>query len=94
MESPLDQKVIDDVVNSWVDVTRFPTISGGHFTEDKNFLNISTNWSVMDFAKKENVTFKRQFSVLKNSLVWPEQQDVLTEDQFIITATEPVPIAG
>lgn len=90
----LSQEVIDEVVNSWVDITRIPTISGGHLTEDKNFLKISTNWSVSDFAKKENVAFQRQFSVLKSSLNWPDGQDVLTADQILMTASEAVPIDG
>lgn len=94
MSSSLDQQVIDDVVNDWVDVTRIPTISGGHFTEDKNFLKISTHWSVMDFAKKENVSFQRQFSVVKSSLVWSVGQDVMDSDQLLMTATEAVPIDG
>lgn len=90
----LDQQVIDDVVNDWVDVTRVPTISGGHFTEDGNFLKISTHWSVMDFAKKENVSFQRQFTVMKSSLVWPDGQDVLASDKLLMTATEAAPIDG
>lgn len=90
----VDQKFIDDVVNDWVDITRIPTISGGHFTEDKNFLKISTNWSVMDFAKKENISFQRQFSILKSSLSWSEGQDLLGADQMLMAATEAVPIDG
>ncbi len=90
----LDQGIIDDVVNNWVDVTRIPTISGGHFVEDKNFLKISTYWSVVDFAKKENVSFHRQLSVLKNSLIWPKGQDVLGADQLLMTVSEPSPIDG
>lgn len=90
----LDQEIVDAVVNDWVDVTRIPTITGGHFTEDKNFLKISTHWSVMDFAKKENVSFQRQFSILKNSLIWSEGQDVLGVDQLLMTSTDAVPIAG
>lgn len=92
--SSLDQEVIDDVVNDWVDVTRIPTISGGHFIEDKNFIKISTQWSVMDFAKKENVSFQRQFSVLKSSLVWAKGQDVVGTDQLVMAATEASPIVG
>lgn len=94
MSSTLGQETIDKVVNDWVDVTRIPIISGGHFVEDKNFLKISTHWSVMDFAKKENVSFQRQFSVLKSSLVWAEGQDALDANQLLMTATEAVPIDG
>lgn len=94
MVSKLQQEVIDEVVNDWVDVTRIPTVSGGHFTEDKNFLKISTNWSTMDFAKKENVSFQRQFSILKSSLNWPDAQNTLGADQLLMTTTEAVPIDG
>ncbi|KAJ6632877.1 Acylamino-acid-releasing enzyme [Pseudolycoriella hygida] len=92
--SSLDQDAIDSVVVDWVNITRTPTISGGYFTEDNNFFNISTLWSVMDFAKKDNVLFQRQFSVLKNSLNWSDQQDVLTADQLVMSSNEPVPITG
>lgn len=90
----LNQEIVDDVVNDWVDLTRIPTISGGHFTEDKNFLKISTHWSVMDFAKRENVSFQRQISILKKSLIWSEGEDVLDADQLLMTTTEAVPIDG
>lgn len=90
----LNQEIVDDVVNDWVDLTRIPTISGGHFTEDKNFLKISTHWSVMDFAKRENVSFQRQISILKKSLIWSEGVDVLDADQLLMTITEAVPIDG
>ncbi|KAG4077418.1 hypothetical protein HA402_002845 [Bradysia odoriphaga] len=92
MTSPLDQDTIDDVVNDWVDVTRIPTISGGHFVEDNDFVKISTNWSVLDFAKKENVSFQRHFSVLKSSLIWTEGQEVLVTDELLMATTESVPI--
>lgn len=92
--APLNQEVIEDVVNDWVAITRIPTISGGHFTEDKNFLKISTQWSVLDFAKKENVSFQRQFSILKSSLIWPEGQDILGTNQLLMSTTEAVPIDG
>lgn len=89
-----DQTVIDEVVNNWVDIARIPTISAGHLREDKNFLKISTNWSVMNFARKDYVTFQRQFSVLKSSLAWPEDQNELSGDQLTMMANEAVPIAG
>lgn len=90
----LEQEVIDQVVNDWVDITGIPTITGGHFTDDKNFVKISSYWSVQDIAKKENVTFQRQFSVLKSSLAWPEDKDVVDTDELVMTASAAVPIDG
>lgn len=94
MTSTLDQDIIDGVVNNWVDITRIPTVSGGYFVENNDFVNISTNWSVLDFAKKENVSFQRHFSVLKSSLIWAKGQDALETDELLMATTESIPIDG
>ncbi|ODN03798.1 Acylamino-acid-releasing enzyme [Orchesella cincta] len=59
---------VDEVVESWINILKIPTLSQAYIREDDNFLNVATTWSVNDAAKKENLSFARTFSVLKNSV--------------------------
>ncbi|CAL8149489.1 unnamed protein product [Orchesella dallaii] len=66
--SGLPKAEVDEVVETWIDVLKIPTLSEAYIREDDNFFNVATKWSVNAAAKKENLSFARTFSVLKSSL--------------------------
>lgn len=90
----LPTEVIDHVVNMWVDVLKTPIPASGHFTEDDNFINVSTTWSVVDPGKKEAVRFQRNASVLKKSVSWNNGATFIEKENLIMNETAATPIDG
>jgi hypothetical protein len=90
----LPKEEVDAVVNAWVETVKTPVITGGYFTENDNFVNISTTWSVVDLVKKERVSFSRHTAVLKSSMQWPVGDDVIDDSVLILNTSDPVIFNG
>jgi len=92
--SSYTEEEVEEVVKAWLETLRTPSVTSGFVWEDDNFLNISTTWSVADVTKKERISFVKSYGVLKSSLRWSGDQEVLETKDLIVTSPDAVLITG